>query len=98
MELFSDGAALFGSAAGEHAAGAPGLRTFFTTITRASATYGWTWPPPLVARRGDVLWFVAPATAELRSDDGTGQTLPYRLSGVLRKSTGGWVFELFNGS
>ena len=31
-------------------------------------------------------------------DDESVQTLPYRLSGVLRKSTGGWVLELFNGS
>jgi len=38
------------------------------------------------------------ATAELRGDDGTVQTLPYRLSGVLRQAPGGWVFELFNGS
>ena len=45
-----------------------------------------------------MLWFVAAATAELRSDDGLCRSFPYRLSGVLRKSTGGWVFELFNGS
>ena len=75
------------------------LRSFFGTIFAQPVTYGWTWESPVATRCGEVLWFVAPAQAVLLGDDGTRQSLEYRLSGVLREqSQGVWVFELFNGS
>jgi ketosteroid isomerase-like protein len=99
LGLFSGGAALFGSEATETAHGAVGLREFFSGLFAQPNTYGWTWERPVAARHNDILWFVAPATAELLSDSGDKQSINYRLSGVLREvPPTGWALELFNGS
>jgi ketosteroid isomerase-like protein len=99
LSLFSDEAALFGSEAAETARGAVGLREFFSGLFTQPSTYGWTWEQPVAARHNDILWFVAPATAEMLSASGDKQSVNYRLSGVLREvPRTGWALELFNGS
>ncbi|HXW80561.1 MAG TPA: SDR family NAD(P)-dependent oxidoreductase [Acidimicrobiales bacterium] len=97
--LFTEDPALFGSAAGEEAYGTSGLRAFLESFFAQSFAVGWTWERPFVRRYGEVVWFVAVATAYLLPGDGAATSLPYRLSGVLREQAGNrWLFELLNGS
>ena len=49
-------------------------------------------------RSGDILWFVVPARAVLAGSDGSIESLEFRLSGVLRDTEDGWLFELFSGT
>lgn len=97
--LFTDNASVFGSEDTEVAIGMAAMRTFFTTLCGQPATFAWTWEVTAAGQDADVVWFVAPGVAVLTADDGTVTRIePYRLSGVLRRTAGGWLFELFNGS
>lgn len=99
LQLFSDDPVLFGSEAEETAHGVPELEAFFRRLFERPQTYGWTWEEPTVRKAGSVIWFVAPATVVVHSDDGSEQSAPYRLSGVLeRVADGRWLFSLFNGA
>lgn len=99
LQLFSDDPVLFGSEAGETAHGVPELEAFFGRLFQRSQTYGWTWEEPTARKAGSFLWFVASATVVVRGDDGSEQSAPYRLSGVLERAADGrWLFSLFNGA
>jgi uncharacterized protein (TIGR02246 family) len=99
LALFTDNASLFGSEAAEFAIGKPALRVFLTELCGQPVTVRWEWEITAAGCDGDVVWFVAPAVAVLISDDGPARRFdPYRLSGVLRRTGGRWLFELFNGS
>lgn len=97
--LFTENASMFGSDDNEVAIGTTAIRAFFDTLCGLPATYAWTWEVTAAGRDADVVWFVAPAVAQVSFDDGSVATIdPYRLSGVLRQIGDNWVFELFNGS
>lgn len=99
LQLFSDDPVLFGSEAGETAHGVPELEAFFGRLFERPQTYGWTWEQPTARKAGTVVWFVAPATVVVYGDDGSEQSTPYRLSGVLERGADGrWLFSLFNGA
>ena len=99
LPLFTPNASVFGSEDTEAAIGQDAVRTFFTDLCGHPATYSWTWQVTAAGRDGDVVWFVAPGAAEVTMDDGPVTRIdPYRLSGVLRRCDGSWLFELFNGS
>jgi ketosteroid isomerase-like protein len=99
LPLFTDNASLFGSEDTEFAIGKLALRTFLTELLNQPRTISWEWQVTAAGCDGDVVWFVAPGAAVLTGDDGTVTRVePYRLSGVLRATRGGWLFELFNGS
>ncbi len=100
LELFTREGAVFGSDDGEEAVGRDELRTFFTDISARPDTISWTWEIRTAGHLGDVVWFVASGTSVFTSPGGTAKTVadPYRLSGVLRRTQGRWLFALFNGS
>jgi hypothetical protein len=99
LALFTDNASLFGSEDTEFAIGRPALTTFVTELCAQPRTIRWEWQVTAAGCDGDVVWFVAPGAAVLTSDDGAVARIePYRLSGVLRATPNGWLFELFNGS
>ena len=99
LALFTDNASVFGSEDSEVAIGAEALRAFLSDLCRQSATISWSWQVTAAGQDGDVVWFVAPGVAESMTTDGSiTRVEPYRLSGVLRRTAGGWLFELFNGS
>ena len=99
LALFSDNASLFGSEDAEVAIGKTALRGFVGEICAQPVTYRWDWQVTAAGCDGDVVWFVAPGAAVLTGDDGSVTRIdPYRLSGVLRHTGGGWLFELFNGA
>jgi hypothetical protein len=100
LALFGDGAALYGSEAGEQAVGTEALRAFYVELLSRPVTFGWEWEHPTAARRDAVVWFVAPGTIRVIGDDGVDQVVaPYRLTGVLVHGLDGhWRFALFSGS
>ena len=100
VDAFEPDGVLFGSESGERAVGSAELRSLLASILARPWTVGWEWEARgvVAGRDNDVAWFVAPCVARLVSDDGE-RRLPYRLSGVLRRSgDGGWRFALFNGA
>ncbi|MDT7572915.1 MAG: hypothetical protein QOE05_3089 [Actinomycetota bacterium] len=100
LELFIRDGAVFGSDADEEAIGRDELRAFFTAICAGSDTISWTWEVKTAGTLGDVVWFVAPGTCVFTRADGSSITAadPYRISGVLRRTQGRWLFAVFNGS
>ena len=99
LTLFSDNASVFGSEAAEFAIGKPALRAFLGELCAQPMTIRWEWQVTAAGCDGDVVWFVAPGAAVITGDDGSVTRVdPYRLSGVLRLSGDGWLFELFNGA
>jgi ketosteroid isomerase-like protein len=99
LRLFSDDPVLFGSEAEETVHGVAELEAFFRRLFERSQTYGWTWEQPTARKAGGVVWFVARATVVVHGDDGSEQSAPYRLSGVLEPAANGrWRFSFFNGA
>ena len=100
LDVFTREGAVFGSDAGEEAVGRDELRAFFTQICALADTISWTWDVQMAGTLGDVVWFVAPGTCVFIRADGSSITAadPYRISGVLRRTQGRWLFALFNGS
>ena len=99
LALFTDNASLFGSEAAEFAIGKPALRAFLGELCAQPVAIRWEWQVTAAGCDGDVVWFVAPAVAVLSGDNGSVTRIdPYRLSGVLRRTGGRWLFELFNAS
>ncbi|HEX4690124.1 MAG TPA: nuclear transport factor 2 family protein [Solirubrobacteraceae bacterium] len=101
LSVFEPDGALFGSESTERAVGLAELRALLEGILSGPWTIGWEWEDGAIVagRDGDVAWFAAPCVARLVSGDGE-RTLPYRLSGVLRRGAddGTWRFALFNGA
>jgi uncharacterized protein (TIGR02246 family) len=100
LDVFTREGAVFGSDHGEEAVGRDELRAFFSDICAQPHTISWTWELRTAGHLGDVVWFVASGTCVFTHADGTQVTVadPYRLSGVLRRTQGRWLFALFNGS
>jgi uncharacterized protein (TIGR02246 family) len=100
LDVFTREGAVFGSDQGEEAVGRDELRAFFTAICARSDTISWTWEVRTAGHLGDVVWFVVVGTCVFTHADGTAVTAadPYRLSGVLRRTQGRWLFAVFNGS
>lgn len=99
LAVFTEDGAVYGSDDGEEASGTD-MRTFFSVICSRTETISWTWQVQTAGRDGDVVWFVAPGVFFATAPDGrkVRGADPYRLSGVLRRTEGRWLFALFNGS
>jgi ketosteroid isomerase-like protein len=87
-------ATLIGSAAGEAARGPIELRAMLEEIFDAEATYSWQWGDVQVSALGDVAWL---NTEGMLVIDGVPER-PYRISGVLERRSGRWLWVLFHGS
>jgi uncharacterized protein (TIGR02246 family) len=100
LDVFTREGAAFGSDRGEEAVGRDELRAFFTALCARPDTISWTWQIRTAGHLGDVVWFVASGTFVVTAPDGRSVTAadPYRLSGVLRRTQGRWLFAVFNGS
>ena len=100
LEVFTREGAFFGSGDGEQAVGRDELRAFFTAICGKPSTISSTWEITTAGQLGDVVWFAASGACVSTAPDGPPVTVadPYRISGVLRRTQGRWLFALFNGS
>jgi ketosteroid isomerase-like protein len=96
LSLFAPDAdtTLIGSSAGEIARGPIGLRAFLEQLFATGQTIGWEWDDVSVSARGDVawLWLEGALVLDGRSDRA------YRITGVLERRSGRWLWTLFHGS
>jgi len=89
----ADDAALYGSEVGEVIIGHDALRSFFQHLYVKGQGPRFVLRDRRLSIRGDIAWFVAEADVHL-----AGQIVPYRVSGVLERHEGRWLWALFNGS
>jgi ketosteroid isomerase-like protein len=85
---------LIGSSIGEIARGPIELRPFLEHLFARPETVSWEWDDVSVSASGDVAWLWLEGGAAI---DGRSQ-LPYRISGVLERRQGRWLWMLFHGS
>jgi ketosteroid isomerase-like protein len=87
-------ATLIGSSTGELARGPIELRAFLDRTFRSPQAISWEWDDVSISSAGDVawLWLEGALALDGRSDR------PYRISGVLERRQGRWIWMLFHGS
>ena len=87
-------ATLIGSSTAEIARGPLELRPFLEQVFAEPQTVSWEWDDVSVSCSGDVawLWLEGALVLDGRSDR------PYRISGVLERRQGRWLWTLFHGS
>lgn len=95
--LFVDSALVVGSDPGEIAQGAAAIGALLRGIH--AKDYVVRWQLYLVEAGGDAprIWFFGEGHVALERPTGSTD-LPYRVSGVLVATPGGWRWELFHGS
>lgn len=87
-------ATLIGSSLGEIARGPLELRVFLERLFAQERTIGWEWDDVSVSRAGDVAWLWLEGALMI---DGRSMRA-YRISGVLERRQGRWLWSLFHGS
>jgi len=96
LSLFAPDAdtTLIGSSVGEIYRGPLELRAFLKRLFEEPRTVGWEWDDVSISRAGDVawLWLEGALVLDGRSDRA------YRISGVLERRQGRWLWSLFHGS
>jgi ketosteroid isomerase-like protein len=87
-------ATLIGSSLGEIARGPIELRRFLESMFAGPQTVGWEWDDVSVSCAGEIawLWLEGALVLDGRSDRA------YRISGVLERRQGRWLWSLFHGS
>ena len=85
---------LIGSEAGEEAMGPAALRKFFVGMFARPSTFSVTWRSRRASINGDTAWFSAEVDAHMSTSDRTG---PYRITGVLVRRDGLWLWQLYHG-
>jgi ketosteroid isomerase-like protein len=86
--------AIIGSSLGEIARGPIELRGFFARLFSGPQAIAWEWDDVSISASGDVawLWLEGALVLDGRSDRA------YRISGVLERRQGRWLWSLFHGS
>ena len=96
LSLFAPDAdtALLGSSTGEIARGPIEMRPFLEQLFAGPQTISWEWDDVSISARGDVawLWLEGALVLDGRSDRA------YRISAVLERRAGRWLWSLFHGS
>jgi ketosteroid isomerase-like protein len=87
-------ATLIGSSVGEIARGPMEMRPFLEQVFDSPQTISWEWDDVSVSASGDIawLWLEGALVLDGRSDRA------YRISGVLERRQGRWLWSLFHGS
>lgn len=85
---------VIGSSLGEIARGPIEMRAFFERVFAGARSVSWEWDDVSVSSAGDTawLWLEGALVLDGRSDRG------YRISGVLERRQGRWLWTLFHGS
>ncbi len=97
-EIASDNEVLLvGSEAGEVAKGRQELEAFFARIFAGDATYSWEWDRIDVSHTGDLAWFFADGWVVLSTAKEQRRS-PYRITGVLERHGGQWLWRQYHGS
>jgi ketosteroid isomerase-like protein len=87
-------ATILGSSTGEIARGPIEMRPFLEQLFAGPQTISWEWDDVSISACGDVawLWLEGALALDGRSDRA------YRISGVLERRAGRWLWALFHGS
>jgi ketosteroid isomerase-like protein len=87
-------ATVIGSSIGEIARGPIELRPFLEQVFASPQAISWEWDDVSISASGDVawLWLEGALVLDGRSDRA------YRISGVLERRRGRWLWSLFHGS
>ena len=87
-------ATLIGSSGGEIARGPNEMRKFLEQLFAGPQTISWEWDDVSISSSGDVawLWLEGALVLDGRSDRS------YRITGVLERRSGRWLWTLFHGS
>jgi ketosteroid isomerase-like protein len=96
LSLFAPDAdtTLIGSSLGEVARGPLELRSFLERTLAGPQRISWEWDVVSVSACGDVAWLSLDGALVL---DGSSAR-PYRITGVLERRQGRWLWSLFHGS
>ena len=86
---------LIGSEVGEEALGPAALRRFFLGMFARPGTFSVAWRSRRASINGDTAWFSAEAEARMSTSDRRG---PYRITGVLVRRDGRWLWQLYHGA
>ena len=94
---FTDDAdvALFGSEKTDRAIGAAAVRAHFVAIYARPYRILFDLQPGKVSAHGNIAWLTADGTYRLSTGD---DRTPYRLTAVLERRQGTWLWQLFSGS
>jgi hypothetical protein len=87
--------ALLGPEEGEAAIGPQALRAFFADLYARDDRILFALPDRRISAAGPVAWFSGEGTYRLSTG---GEPRPYRLTGVLERRAGVWLWQLFSGS
>ena len=90
--------AIYGSAPGEVWIGPAAVRDCLAGLTSRPTTHGWRWADRRVSVADDVAWVFADAPWQTVQPDGAVSERPYRVTGVLVRSEGGWRWRQYHGS
>jgi hypothetical protein len=88
-------AMLIGSEPGEIAIGPEALSAFFAELYAKPYRVIFTLPERRVSALGTVAWLTGEGTYRVSTG---GEELPYRLTAVLERRRGIWLWQLFSGS
>lgn len=88
---------LVGSEAGEVALGRRELETFFRRVFGRETAFSWEWDRLEVTHQGDVAWFFTEGRVILSTPNEQRKS-PYRISGVLERRGGKWLWRQYHGS
>ncbi len=88
-------AMLTGSEPGEIAIGPQALRAFFAGLYARPYRVIFTLPERRVSAMGNVAWLTGEGTYRMSTG---GEEMPYRLTAVLERRQGRWLWQLFSGS
>ena len=94
---FTDDALLVGSERGEIAAGRAQLQSFFLQLFKRPTRFSWEWDHIRASATDDLCWFFAEGVVVTTGEEGQTRS-PYRLSGVLKRVQGRWMWHQFHGS
>jgi SnoaL-like domain len=87
-------ATLIGSSLGEIARGPIEIRPFLEELLRGPEPITWEWDYVSISACGDVAWLWLDGALVIGGRDAR----PYRISGVLERRQGRWLWSLFHGS
>jgi len=86
--------ALIGSEVGEEAFGPAALKNFFIGMFARPSIFSVTWRSRRASMNGDTAWFSAEVDAHMSTSVRRG---PYRITGVLVRRDGQWLWQLYHG-
>jgi ketosteroid isomerase-like protein len=85
---------LIGSEVGEIARGPMEIRPFLEDLFDQPQTFSWEWDDVSISSSGDVAWLWTEGALVI---NGRSER-PYRITGVLERREGRWLWSLFHGS